>query len=98
MKALLAAILLMAAGFVLAACGSGAKPGPRSFAGPVTTTIANAKTGETIKCTSSKGMHQGAVVPPPGHGVAGIGDGPSGGATIQLTRRQDGSLVVSCTP
>lgn len=99
MKALLAAILLTVAGCVaLAGCGSSAKAGPRSFTGPVTTTLADVKTGDTLSCTSSKGMHIGASVPPAGHGVTGNGDGPSGGATIQLTRRGDGSLVVSCRP
>ena len=98
MKAILALLLLTMAGFALAACGSGTKSGPRSFTGPVTTTVANANTGDTIRCTSSQGVHAGAAVPLPGQGVTGNADATSGGATIQLTRRKDGSLVVSCTP
>jgi hypothetical protein len=98
MKAILTLVFLAMAGFALAACGSGTKSGPHSFTGPVTTTVANPKTGATIRCTSSNGVHVGAGVPPPGQEVTGNADATSGGATIQLRRRQDGSLVVSCTP
>jgi hypothetical protein len=97
MKAILALVLAVS-GFALAACGSGMKSGPRSFTGPVTTTVADAKTGGTLSCTSSNGVHVGAGVPPPGHGVTGNADATSGSATIRLKRRQDGSLIVSCTP
>jgi hypothetical protein len=98
MRAILLLVFVATIGFALPACGSGKKSVPSSFAGPVTTTFANATTGEPIRCKSSYGVDVGAVVPPPGKGVSGTGDGPSGGATIQLTRGRDGSLIVSCTP
>ena len=100
MKAILALPLLAVAGFVLGACGSGADVtgGPRTtaFTSPVTTTIADAQTGDKITCNGTGG----APVPPPGHGVAAIGDPTPGstGSSLILKRLADGSLVVSCTP
>ena len=90
--------LLAAAGFALGACGSGAgqagAPGSTAFTGPITTTIADAQTGDAMRCD---GM-AGAQVPPPGQGVTANADGVSRSATLQLNRGADGSLVVSCTP
>ena len=95
-----ALIIIAAACLVLAACGSGTKPatsgGPNHiFTAPTTTMIASPRTGATIRCTSH-GVSAGAKVPAPGHGVTGIADGMSSSATLQLTRKSDGSLVVSC--
>jgi hypothetical protein len=100
MRAFLVLTLLAAAGFALAACGSGAdvagRPRSTAFASPVTTTIADAQTGDKITCNGTGG----AAVPPPGHGVAAIGDPTPGstGSSLVLKRLADGSLVVSCTP
>jgi hypothetical protein len=70
--------------------------GTVTFTAPTTTTIANPQTGATMRCVSH-GIGAGAVVPAPGHGVSGSADGTSSSATIDLKRRNDGSLVVSCT-
>jgi hypothetical protein len=94
-----------AAGLVLAGCGSAAKlsAGPPAQVSPftvtalTTTTIAHPLTGRTVRCTSH-GVAAGARVPSAGHGVGGSADGKSASATLVLTRRSDGSLVVSCTP
>jgi hypothetical protein len=67
-----------------------------TFTAPTTTTIANPQAGATMRCTSH-GVTAGAIVPAPGHGVSGSADGTSSAATIVLTRKSDGSLVVSCT-
>jgi hypothetical protein len=97
-KAILALIVLSAAGFALAACGSGAgiasRPGTTSFTGPITTTIADVHTSDAMTCDDMAG----AQVPRPGHGVTNNADGTSRSATLQLNRLADGSLVVSCTP
>jgi hypothetical protein len=91
---------LAAAGFALAACGSGAKrtagPGALTFTGSITTTIADVQTGDDVRCRAGTG----ASVPAPGHGVSAIGDGTSlaSSADLELTRRSDGSLVVICRP
>jgi hypothetical protein len=91
-------VLLAVAGFALAACGSGAKPasspGTVTLAGPVTTTITDVQTGDDVRC----GELAGAKVPPPGHGVTAIADGPSKSTELKLDRRADGSLVVTCRP
>jgi hypothetical protein len=70
--------------------------GTVTFTAPTTTTIAKPQTGTIVRCTSH-GVAAGAVVPAPGHGVSGSADGTSSSATIELTRKNDGSLVVSCT-
>ncbi|HJU35907.1 MAG TPA: hypothetical protein VJ716_00625 [Gaiellaceae bacterium] len=99
MKAILVLGLLATAGFALAACGSGAQvaggPVTTAFTSPTTTTIADAQTGDKITCNGTGG----AAVPPPGHGVAAIGDPTPGstGSSLVLKRLADGSLVVSCT-
>lgn len=67
-----------------------------SFIAPTTTTIANPQTGATMRCTNH-GATVGAKVPAPGHGVGGAADGTSSSVMIKLTRRGNGSLVVSCT-
>jgi len=99
-KAILVVTVLAAAGFGLAAGGTGAMvadgPGTTAFTSPVTTTIADAQTGDKITCNGTGG----AAVPPPGQGVAAIGDPTPGstGSSLVLKRLADGSLVVSCTP
>jgi hypothetical protein len=99
-KAILALTVLAVAGFAVAACGSGAKiagdPGTTMLTGPVTTTIADSHTGDTITCNGNGG----AEVPPPGQGVGAIGDPTPGstGSSLILKRLADGSLVVRCTP
>jgi hypothetical protein len=50
-----------------------------------------------MRCTYH-GVSAGAAVPSAGYGVAGSADGKSASATLNLTRKRDGSLVVSCTP
>jgi hypothetical protein len=78
---------------------SGPKRGSQimTFTAPTTTTIANATTGQAMRCTHH-GISAGAYVPSPGHGVSGSADGKSASATLNLTRKTDGSLSVSCTP
>jgi hypothetical protein len=99
-KSAVVLVLLGAAGFALAACGSGPKrtagPGAWTFTGSITTTIADVQTGDHVRCRG----HTGATVPRPGHGVSAIGDGTSlsSAADLELTRRSDGSLVVICRP
>jgi hypothetical protein len=70
--------------------------GAVTFIAPTTTTIANPQTGATMRCVSH-GVAAGAHVPAPGHGVTGSADGKTSSATLSLTRKNDGSLVVSCT-
>ena len=91
---MLAAALLAGTVPALAACGSGSKPGAITVSVPTATTIANAKTGTRVRCGSV-----GAYVPAPGHGVAAIGDGvtASAGASLQVQRLRNGSLVVVCS-
>jgi hypothetical protein len=98
-------------GFVLAGCGSGAKPAARYTTGlettqgsstltltaPTTLTVASVQTGASVRCTNH-GVSAGAKVPQPGHGVSGSADGKSSSATLSLTRRGDGSLAISCAP
>jgi hypothetical protein len=96
-----AVIVTALAGLALAGCGGGAKdstpgpPAPLVFAAPTTTTITNPTTGQAMRCTYH-GVSSGAYVPSPGHGVSGAADGTSSSAIINLTRKTDGSLVVSC--
>jgi hypothetical protein len=68
-----------------------------TFTAPTTTTIASPTTGQAMRCTYH-GVSSGAHVPSAGHGFAGIADGTKASATLNLTRNNDGSLVVSCTP
>jgi hypothetical protein len=70
--------------------------GTVTFTVPTTTTIAKPRTGATVRCTSHE-VATGALVPAPGHAVSGSADGTSSSATIELTRKNNGSLVVSCT-
>lgn len=70
--------------------------GAAAFVAPTTTTIANSRTGATMRCVNH-GIAAGAKVPPPGQDVTDSVDGTSSSATIDLTRKSDGSLVVSCT-
>ncbi len=91
MKAILALVLLGAVGFALAGCGSGAKAdsGPTTVTGTKTISV---KTGTPIRCKGGAG----ASVPPTGQAVVGSGDGRSSSSKVQVTHRQDGSVVVSC--
>jgi hypothetical protein len=99
-KAIPLLAVLAVAGFALAACGSAGTvadgPGTTAFTGPITTTVSDLGTGDTVTCDG----HGGAKVPPPGQGVGAIADGtsPASSSDLALTRRGDGSLVVSCTP
>lgn len=101
----IAPIVTAAAGLVLAGCGSASKVsagppaqiGPITVTAPTTTTIAHPLTGETVRCANHR-VAAGAQVPSAGRGVGGSADGKSASATVVLTRRGDGSLVVSCTP
>jgi hypothetical protein len=68
-----------------------------TFTAPASTTIASATTGQALRCTYH-GISSGAYVPSPGHGVSGSADGEAASATLNLTRKGDGSLSVSCTP
>lgn len=112
MKLRLAAMALATLGFSLAGCGAGAKPTahyttsppttqgastPLTFTAPTTLTVTSAQTGATVRRTNH-GVAAGATIPPPGHGVSGSADGTSSSATLNLTRSNDGSLAVSCTP
>ena len=68
-----------------------------AFTAPTTTTIASPTTGQAMRCTYH-GVSAGAYVPSAGHGVAGSADGTKASATLNLTRNNDGSLVVSYRP
>jgi hypothetical protein len=98
-----AVIVTALAGLALAGCGGGAKhstpgpPAPMMFTAPTTTTIASPTTGQAVHC-AYHGVSAGASVPSAGHGVAGSADGTKASAMLNLTRNNDGSLVVSCTP
>jgi hypothetical protein len=95
------ALAVLAVGFLVAGCGAGTKAGSLTVTGPTTTTVFNSKTGELISCEPRPGasVEPGARVPAPDEGMVGFADGrnasPSG--KIQLTRSQDGSLVVVCS-
>jgi hypothetical protein len=96
--AVLTGALLATTGFVVAGCGGSRATLPAStITGPTTTTVQTPKTGALISCKNDRAL-VGAKTPQPGQSVTGSGDGPSPQATIQLTRRQDGSLVASCGP
>ncbi len=103
MKTTTALIITAAAGLFLAGCGGAAKVhsvgqqgGAIIFPRPTTTTIAHPQTGQRIVCDID-GVAPSANVPSPGHGFTGAADGKSSSAIINLTRKNDGSLVVSCT-
>jgi hypothetical protein len=110
-KLILALALL---GLAVAGCGSGKKAQSQYVhtvtlykkSGPITvtgtTTIADVKTGTWIKC---KGWTlRGVKVPPPGS-ASSVGETKmssngikSSGPNMQMTRQQNGSLTVACTP
>ena len=101
-----ALLITAVTGLALAGCGGGTKiavsgpptqAGAVTFTAPTTTTIAKPQTGADMRCTY-QGVAAGAKVPTAGHGVSGSADGKSASATLNLTRKSDGSLVVSCTP
>jgi hypothetical protein len=61
------------------------------------TTISNVATGTVVSC--KRGVPRGPMkVPPAGHGVTANvdGSGPSSSGGLQLTHRQDGSVVAVC--
>ncbi len=68
-----------------------------TFTAPTTTRIANPIEGQAMRCTYH-GIAASAYVPSAGHGVSGSADGKSASATLNLTRNDDDSLAVSCTP
>jgi hypothetical protein len=70
---------------------------PHTFTVPTTATFPSAHTGELIRCVNH-GTSAGAHVPPPGQGVGAVADGSRFSAELELTRRTDGSLRVSCKP
>jgi len=88
-------VALVAGAVVLAGCGSGSPQqlGPFSFKPGTTTTIANVKTGATVRCLGI----ETAPVPPPGHEVSFSPNAVGASGTIQLQHMQNGSLTVSCT-
>jgi hypothetical protein len=90
-----AVLALAVVGLVAVGCGAGMKTGsggPLTVTG--TTTIANVKTGALIRCKGGPG----AEVPPTGQGVGANADGPSSSGELQLSHRQDGSVVAVCSP
>jgi hypothetical protein len=68
-----------------------------TFTAPTTTTITNPIQGQAMRCIYH-GIAASAYVPSAGHGVANTADGKSASAILNLTRHNDGSLAVSCTP
>ena len=105
------ALLVIAIGCGLAACGSGSKQTAQyttvspttqggsalTFTAPTTLTVAGARTGAPVRCTNH-GVAAGAMIPSRGQGVSGSANGTSASAMLTLKRRNDGSLVVSCGP
>jgi hypothetical protein len=87
----LAAILLAVAGFAVTACGSTTAKTGLTFIRSTTTTIANAKTGTSVRCGGVN-----AYVPASG-GITDKANGPSTKATLQVTRLPTGSARISCT-
>jgi hypothetical protein len=53
------------------------------------------RASQAIICISH-GIHVRARPPRPGHGLATIADGLRGSATLELTRRLNGSLLAVC--
>ncbi len=100
----IALVITAAAGLFVAGCGAAAKVqhsvgqqgGAIIFPRATTTTIPHPQTGQRIGC-DIHGVAPSASVPSPGHRVTGSADGKSSSATINLTRKSDGSLAVSCT-
>lgn len=95
MKPLLALLLLALVSFAAVGCGSGTKTGSGSITVTGTTTVSNLETGALVTC---KGGVPSTKVPPTGEGVTANvdGTGPSTSGTLQVTHRQDGSVVVTC--
>lgn len=94
MKTTLPLLVALIAG-LMAGCGSSTTLGSVTVTAPTTTTIAHVKTDASIRC-KVKGTAVGAKAPSPGHQVTASSDGRSP-TTLQLSRRHDGSLIVSCT-
>ena len=90
-------IIAAATGFALAGCGSGAKAALTCVTVPTTTTVATPQAGATVRCTN-RGISARAKVPPRGHGTGVVADGTASSASLQLTRRADGSLEIVCSP
>jgi PBP1b-binding outer membrane lipoprotein LpoB len=88
-------IAVVAAAILLAGCGSGSSPqaGPFSFKPGTTTTIANVKTGATIRCLGV----ETAPAPPLGQQATWTPDLVGAKGEIQLLHMQNGSLTVTCT-
>jgi len=85
---------LVAGAAVLAGCGSGTpESGPFSFKPGTMTTIANVKTGATVRCLGI----ETAPVPPPGQQVSFSPNAPGATGSIQLSHMQNGSLTVVCS-
>jgi hypothetical protein len=87
------ALLVGLAGLINAGCGGlERKAGSEPITIQGTTTIANVETGTLVSCKDGPKNE----VPPAGHEVTAISDGPSSSTKIQIAHQQDGSIVVIC--
>ena len=77
----------------LSACGSSATYDVRA---PSTTTIQNPQGNANVRCTNGAATAH-AKVPPRSQGTGVSADGMPSSTSLQLTRRADGSLVITCT-
>jgi hypothetical protein len=95
-------VVLTSLCLALLGCGGGETPAERS---PHTFTITEgdtvtyqkevARVGDKIVCVVA-GKRVGAYVQKPGTGVSGVGDGPGGGASVDVVTQEDGLVVASC--
>lgn len=88
--------LVTASGVVVAlsACGSQTTYDVRA---PSTTTIQSPQGDANVRCTNGQTTAR-AKVPSRSDGTGVNADGIHSSASLQLTRRADGSLVITCTP
>lgn len=94
MKAFARTLRLAAVAVAIVGCGGGKESAP-TFRAP-TTTITGVKTGTPVRCENGE-VAARAKAPAPGRGTAIFADGTRASASLRLTRRQDGSLLVVCT-
>jgi hypothetical protein len=91
--------VIVLASLCLALLGCGGNRAPQTFTihegETVTYETGAAQVGDTIVCETKTGRIA-ADVQKPGNGVGGAGTGPSGGASISVGTREDGSVVASC--
>ena len=88
----LGAVALLLA--VVSGCGGGVA---QEYTAPLTTTVDDARAGAIIRCKNGEAAAQ-TKVPAPGHGTGVAADGATSSASLQLTRRAGGALVVVCSP